>query len=387
MTISTGQRLRMSAAERREMWNRWMRGERISEIASAMGRAMPSIQTWIGDAGGFPPRERRRSDRALTLREREEISRGLSSGESIRSIARRLLRSPSTISREIKRNRGVRYYRATTADVATWERAKRPQPCLLQERPALARKIAQKLKLRWSPRQISGWLKREFPHDASMNVSHETIYRTLFIQARGALKKELTSYLREHARMRRPKVQSKPETRYQINDAISISDRPVEVEDRAVPGHWEGDLVFGTINCQVATLVERRSRYLMLVKVAGKDTESVVRALTKHVNKLPDGLMRTLTWDRGSEMAAHKKFSVATDVDVYFCDPQSPWQRGSNENTNRLLRQYLPKGKDFSAMTQAQFDRIADEMNGRPRQTLGFASPAEVLWQSVAATN
>ena len=386
MTISTGQRLRMSSAERQEMWNRWVHGERISEIASTMGRAMPSIQTWIGEAGGFPPRVHRRSDRALTLHEREEISRGLSIGESIRSIARRLSRSPSTISREIKRNKGARYYRAATADAATWDRAKRPQTCVLQERPALARKVAQKLKLRWSPKQIAGWLKREFPHDARMNVSHETIYRTLFIQARGALKKELTSYLREHARMRRPKGQSKPETKYHIKDAISISERPAEAQDRAVPGHWEGDLLFGTVNCQVATLVERRSRYLLLVKVAGKDTESVVDALTRYVKKLPEGLMRTLTWDRGSEMAAHKKFSVATDVDVYFCDPRSPWQRGSNENTNRLLRQYLPKGKDFSALTQAQFDRIADEMNGRPRQTLGFANPAEVLWQTVAAT-
>jgi IS30 family transposase len=320
------------------------------------------------------------------LKEREEISRGLAAGESMRSIAARLSRSPSTVSREVRRNGGLRRYRASDAESAAWTRAKRPQTCVLEDRPKLARKVARKLQLRWSPEQISAWLKREYPHDVGMNVSHETIYRTLFVQARGALKKELTAYLREHARMRRPRAQTKTETRYRIKDAVSISERPAEAEDRAVPGHWEGDLVFGTVNCQVATLVERRSRYLMLVKVAGKDTESVVSALTRHVKRLPDGLMRTLTWDRGSEMAGHRKFSMATDVDVYFCDPRSPWQRGSNENINRLLRQYLPKGKDFSHYTQAQFNRIADELNGRPRETLGFANPAEVLWQTVATT-
>ncbi len=368
------------------MWARWKRGERVSDIALAMRRSMPSIQTWISKAGGFPPRDCCRSARALTLKEREEISRGLAAGESMRSIAARLSRSPSTVSREVRRNGGLRRYRASDAESAAWTRAKRPQTCVLEDRPKLARKVARKLQLRWSPEQISAWLKREYPHDVGMNVSHETIYRTLFVQARGALKKELTAYLREHARMRRPRAQTKTETRYRIKDAVSISERPAEAEDRAVPGHWEGDLVFGTVNCQVATLVERRSRYLMLVKVAGKDTESVVSALTRHVKKLPDGLMRTLTWDRGSEMAGHRKFSMATDVDVYFCDPRSPWQRGSNENINRLLRQYLPKGKDFSHYTQAQFNRIADELNGRPRETLGFANPAEVLWQTVATT-
>lgn len=270
---SKGLRFHPSAAERRELWERWKRGERISEIALAMQRPMPSVQTWICKAGGFPPRDRRRSARALSLREREEISRGLSADESIRSIAARLSRSVSTISREIQRNGGARLYRASEADAAAWTRAQRPQQCLLQAHPELSARVAEKLKLRWSPQQISGWLKREFPHDAGMNVSHETIYRTLFVQARGALKKELTVYLREHKKMRRPRGQTKPQTRHHIKGAISISERPAEAQDRAVPGHWEGDLLFGTVNCQVATLVERRSRYLMLVKVAGKDTE------------------------------------------------------------------------------------------------------------------
>lgn len=384
---STGQRIHPSAAERRELWDRWRRGERIGEIALAMKRSLPSVQTWLSKAGGIAPRQCHRSARALSLREREEISRGLSAGESMRTIAKRLSRSPSTICREIERNGGVRRYRATAADEQAWNRAKRPQPTVLEGRPALARKVAGKLKLRWSPQQIAGWLKREFPHDARMNVSHETIYRTLFVQARGALKKELTAFLREHPRMRHPKTHPGQAPRYYIKNAVSISERPAEAEDRAVPGHWEGDLLFGTFDCQVATLVERRSRYLMLVKVPAKDTRSVVGALTRYVKKLPDGMMRTLTWDRGGEMADHAKFTIATDVEVFFCDPRSPWQRGSNENTNRLLRQYLPKGKDFSTLTQAQFNRIADELNGRPRETLGFANPAEVLWQTVATTS
>jgi IS30 family transposase len=387
MVMSTGQRFRLTAAERQDMWQRWRRGERISEIAKCMDRAMGSIQDWIGEAGGFEPYVPRRAIRTLSLSEREDISRGLAAGDGIREIGRRLGRSPSTISREIARNGGARHYRASRADTAAYERAKRPQRCLLDQRPRLARAVASKLKLCWAPQQIAGWLKREHPDDASMTVSHETIYRTLFVQARGALKKELTAYLREHTRMRRPRNQKPAGTRYHIKDAVSISERPAQAEDRAVPGHWEGDLLFGTVNSQVATLVERRSRYLMIVKVAGKDTASVVDALTRRIKRLPQGLMSTLTWDRGSEMAAHKRFSIDTDVKVYFCDPYSPWQRGSNENTNRLLRQYMPKGMDFAELTQAKLDRIAAEMNGRPRKTLGYACPAEVFSETVATTS
>ena len=385
-TLSTGKRRHPSSVERAEMWQRWMAGESISQIASGMGRAMASIHTWISKAGGFPPRTPKRSARALSMHEREEISRGLCAGESLRSIARRLGRSPGTISREVARNGGPEKYRAAHADAEAFVRAKRPQRYLLERRPALARKVARKLSLRWAPQQISGWLRRHFPDDPRMNVSHETIYRTLFVQARGALKKELVTYLRHQASFRRPMHTADTSQRYRIADAISISERPAEAADRAVPGHWEGDLVFGGLHSFVATLVERRSRYLMLIKVDGKDTESVVKAMTKRIGSLPRGLMKTLTWDRGSEMTGHQKFTIATDVQVFFCDPQSPWQRGSNENTNGLLRQYFPKGMDLTGVSQAQFDRVAAELNGRPRKTLGYATPAEMLNQTVAAT-
>lgn len=305
----------------------------------------------------------------------------------MRSVARRLGRDPSTISREISRNGGARYYRAARADEAAWQRAKRPQECALRAGSRLAQLVGSKLALRWSPQQIAGWLKQEYPDDISMNVSHETIYRTLFVQARGALKKELTTYLRRRTVLRRPKNAATAPLRFHLKDAVSISQRPPEAEDRAVPGHWEGDLLFGGLHSQIATLVERRSRYAMLVKVDGKDAESVLRGLTQHVQSLPQGLMNTLTWDRGSEMALHKKFSIATDVQVYFCDPSSPWQRGTNENTNGLLRQYFPKGKSMAHLTQADLDQVASELNGRPRMTLGYATPAQVLFKTVAATS
>lgn len=383
---STGQRLHPDQAEMAEFWKLWKTGKTARAIARALNRRDGTIHGWLSKAGGLAPRTPKRSALALTPQEREEISRGLSIGESMRAIARRIGRSPSTVSREIQRNGGVNRYRATRAEGCAWTRAKRPQNCALQRNPALAKLVADKLLLRWAPQQIAGWLRREFPHDRGMNVSHETIYRTLFVQTRGALRKELTSYLRKRTVMRRPKSAVDAAVRFHLRDAVHISQRPAEAQDRAVPGHWEGDLLFGGLHSFIATLVERRSRYAMLVKVAGKDSESVVSALTRHVQQLPRELMKTLTWDRGSEMALHRKFSIATDVQVYFCDPASPWQRGTNENTNGLLRQYFPKGMDLTDVSQAQLNRVAAELNGRPRMTLGYATPAEVLFQTVALT-
>jgi IS30 family transposase len=322
------------------------------------------------------------------LAEREEVSRAIAADESIRSVAARLGRSPSTVSREIKRNGGRDAYRANLADQAAWDRAKRPKRCKLAERRALARSVSDKLRLFWSPQQIDGWLKHTYPGDESHHVSHETIYRSLFIQARGALKRELLEHLRRTRGMRRSRhYTQKTATHGQIVDAVSISERPPTVEDRAVPGHWEGDLVFGSDNSQIATLVERQTRYLMLVKLDGKDSQTVVKALIKHARKLPQELYKSLTWDRGTEMHAHKQFTLATDIQVYFCDPQSPWQRGSNENTNGLLRQYLPKGIDISTYSQAKLNAIARQLNERPRKTLGYQTPAEVFSQCVALTN
>jgi IS30 family transposase len=323
---------------------------------------------------------------ALTLSEREEISRGLVAGQSIRSIATGIGRAPSTISREINRNGGRSGYRASEADQAAWDRARRPKTCKLVANRALAHRVASKLRRQWSPQQIAGWLKRIYPEDENGQVSHETIYRSLFIQARGALKKELVQHLRRTRVMRRSRHHTqKTDNHGRIVDAVSISERPAAVEDRAVPGHWEGDLLFGSKNSQIATLVERQTRYLMLVKVAGKDTETVVNALIKHARKLPQELYKSLTWDRGKEMAGHKRFTLATDIKVYFCDPQNPWQRGSNENANGLLRQYLPKGIDLSTYSQAQLNAVARLLNERPRKTLNYESPAERFHQSVAS--
>jgi IS30 family transposase len=321
------------------------------------------------------------------LSEREEISRGVVEGRSVRSIAASLDRAPSTVSREIGRNGGLEGYRAARADQAAWDRARRPKLCKLVCNRALAHRVASKLRLEWSPEQIAGWLKRTYPGDEANQVSHETIYRSLFIQARGALKKELMEHLRRTRGMRRSRhYTQKTPIHGQITDAVSISERPAAAEDRAVPGHWEGDLLFGSKNSQIATLVERQSRYVMLAKVASKDTQTVVDALIKHAQKLPNELYRSLTWDRGKEMADHKRFTLATDIKVYFCDPQSPWQRGSNENTNGLLRQYLPKGIDLSTYSQAELNAIARRLNERPRKTLNYESPAERFNQSVAST-
>jgi IS30 family transposase len=322
----------------------------------------------------------------LSLAEREEISRGIVSGRSLRSIAASLHRAPSTISREINRNGGRQQYRATVADQAAWDRAHRPKTCKLAQNPALARIVASKLQLAWSPRQIAGWLKRTYPDDETYQVSHETIYRTLFIQARGALKKELLQHLRRTRRMRRSRHHTQKTADHgRITDAVSIRERPAEAEDRAVPGHWEGDLLFGSKNSQIATLVERHSRYVLLARVKSKDTETVINALIKQAHKLPRELYKSLTWDRGKEMADHKRFTLDTDIKVYFCDPQSPWQRGSNENTNGLLRQYFPKGMDLSNVHQNRLNAVARRLNERPRETLNFETPVQRFDQCVAS--
>ena len=369
------------------MWERWKKGESLQQIAQLFDRNHSSVHGILAETGGIRPPERCRSRLALTFAEREEISRAVVAGQSIRSIAMLLKRAPSTISREIRRNSGPGCYRATQADQAAWNRALRPKTCKLVANRKLANLVAGKLQRQWSPQQIAGWLKHAYAHDENSQVSHETIYRSLFIQARGALKKELLQHLRRTRAMRRSRHHTqKTENHGKIVGAVSISERPAAVEDRAIPGHWEGDLLFGCINTQIATLVERHTRYVMLVKVAGKDTETVVNALIKNARKMPQELYKSLTWDRGHEMADHKRFTLATDISVYFCDPHSPWQRGSNENTNGLLRQYFPKGIDISNYTQAQLNAVARKLNERPRKTLNYETPAERFSQLVAST-
>jgi IS30 family transposase len=379
-------RIHYTEADKALMWERWRKGESLNAIGRLFDRRHPTVQQMLARTGGIRPPPRRRSRLALTVAEREEISRGLMAGLSVRSIAASLDRAPSTVSREIDRNGGRRVYRASTADEAAWDRARRPKRCKLARHPALARLVAQKLQLEWSPRQIAGWLRRSYPDDETRQVSHETIYRTLFIQARGALKKELLQHLRRTRGMRRSRHHTmKTPDHGRITNTVSIRERPAEADDRAVPGHWEGDLFFGSHNSQIATLVERQTRYLILAKVTGKDTETVVNALIKQAHKLPRELYRSLTWDRGKEMADHQRFSLATDIQVYFCDPQQPWQRGSNENTNGLLRQYLPKGRDLSSVHQNTLNAIARRLNERPRETLNFETPAERFSQCVAS--
>jgi len=380
-------RSRLSAAQKTEIWKRWKAGQSLHEIGRAFDKPHTTIHQFLLPSGGIRPAARRRSRLALTLAEREDISRGIASGSSIREIARRMERAASTVSREVRRHGGRPAYRAHDADCQAWVLALRPKRCLLAMNRKLRDTVASKLILEWSPEQISGWLKTEYPKDERMRVSHETIYRSLFIQARGVLKKELMGHLRSKRRIRRSQhSRIYKDSRGRIADAISIRERPAEVEDRAVPGHWEGDLLSGGKNSHIATLVERHSRFLMLIKVPGKETAVVVAALSKHVRKLPATLRRSLTWDRGLEMAKHKEFTVATDVQVYFCDPQSPWQRGTNENTNLLLRQYFPRGTDLSVHSQAHLDQIALRLNQRPRKTLGFQTPASKLQESVAST-
>jgi len=381
------QRIYYTESQKGLMWDRWQKGDSLHAIARLFDRGHSSVQGILGETGGIRPPQRSRSSLTLALPEREEISRGVVAGHSMRSIAESLGGAPSTVSREIHRNGGPRSYRASQADQAAWNRARRPKRCKLVENRALARIVASKLKLRWSPDQVAGWLKHTYPDDENYQVSHETIYRSLFIQARGALKKELLQHLRSQRVMRRSRRKSlKGKGLGQITDTVSIRERPASVEDRAVPGHWEGDLIFGTKNSQIATLVERHTRYVMLAKVNGKDTETVINALIKQAHKLPKELYKSLTWDRGSEMADHRRFTLATEIDVYFCDPQSPWQRGSNENTNRLLRQYFPKGTDLSEHSQARLNAVARQLNERPRKTLDYETPAEQFSACVAST-
>jgi IS30 family transposase len=386
--MTQGKRVALSAAQRTELWSRWKAGQSLHVIGRAFGKPHNSIHGFLSQHGGIVPAVRRRSLLVLNAVEREDISRGLASGSSIRDIAKVLERAASTVSREVARHGGRPEYRAQEADYQAWESALRPKRCLLAIHAKLRKLVASKLVLDWSPQQISGWLKIQYPDDESMRVSHETIYRSLFIQARGVLKKELIQHLRSKRRIRRSRNSSVGgQSRGQIVDAISIRERPAEIEDRAIPGHWEGDLLGGSKNSHIATLVERHSRFVALVKVPSKDTVSVVAALSRHVRKLPASLWRSLTWDRGLEMAKHKSFTVATNVKVYFCDPQSPWQRGSNENTNGLLRQYFPKGTDLSGYSQAELDKVALRLNQRPRKTLGFETPEDRLRASVATTH
>ena len=380
-------RPRMSASEKAELWKRWKRGESLSDIGRALGRIPGAVHHVVSARVGVPPPFRIRARRSLTLAEREEISRGLARNCSLRQIGSSLGRAPSTISREVRRNGGLQQYRASLTDTRAWSRTRRPKPCRLALSSSLRALVAEKLAADWSPQQISEWLKRTFPKDPGLHVSHETIYLSLFVQSRGVLKKALIAHLRLRRRMRRSKHASTAgQCRGQIIDAVSIRERPAEAADRAVPGHWEGDLLTGARNSHIATLVERHSRFVLLIRLVGKNTANVVRALARAVRTLPKGLMASLTWDRGTELASHKRFTVATNVKVYFCDPQSPWQRGTNENTNGLLRQYLPKGTDLSTFTQADLNIIAQRLNSRPRKTLGYATPADTLATAVALT-
>jgi IS30 family transposase len=385
--MAQGKKVEVSPAQRADIWRRWKAGESLHEIGRAHGRKHTSIHLLLSHHGGIVPAVRRRGPQALTLTEREDISRGMASGSSIRQIAASLSRAASTVSREVARHGGRSGYRASDADARAWDSARRTKRCRLAVHEQLRQIVVGKLMLDWSPEQVSGWLKIQYPNDESLRVSHETIYRSLFIQARGVLKKELIGHLRSRRQIRRSQhATNKGHAKGQIVDAISIRERPAEVDDRAVPGHWEGDLISGTKNSHIVTLVERHSRFTTLIKIPSKETEVVVDALSRHIRKLPASLRRSLTWDRGHEMAQHKTFSVATDVKVYFCDPQSPWQRGTNENTNRLLRQYLPKKTDLSQHTQQELDEIALRLNQRPRKTLEFKTPASKLQESVAST-
>ena len=380
-------RIGFTAAQSAELWERWKKGEGLKSIGRALGKPSSCIFAHIRPSGGIMPPARRRSELALTLAEREEISRGLVVDRSVRSMARVLGRSPSTVSREIRRDGGSRWYRAAAADKRAWKQALRPKPCKLALHDQLRQAVAAKLVLDWSPQQIAGWLKRTHPGTEACQVSHETIYRSLYVQARGVLKKELMQHLRSRRPIRRSRhATQKGDQRGRIPDAISISERPPSVEDRAVPGHWKGDLLCGSKNSYIVTLVERHSRYLMLAKISNRETQTVVDALIRQARRLPDELYKSLTWDRGKELADHKRFTMETDIDVYFCDPQSPWQRGSNENTNRLLRQYFPRGIDLAPHSQAQLNKVARQLNERPRKTLDFQSPAERFSQCVAST-
>ena len=372
----------LSPAQRDQVWACWRRGQTVRTIAHEVGRHEAKVWSYLAQHGGCPPAPRRRAPRALTPAERGEVSRGLAAGDSCRVIATRLGRAPSTVSREVARNGGPAHYRAEAADAATWRRARRPKSSVLATRSALRAIVERKLEARWSPEQIAHWLPRAYPDDASMRVSHETIYLSLFVQARGALRRELVQHLRSRRVMRTPRGVRAQRTHggSRLRDMVSIRERPAEVEDRAVPGHWEGDLLLGRGRSGIGTLVERTTRYTLLIALPdGYKAPAVRTALAGAITRLPTQLRRSLTWDQGREMGDHAGFTVDTGVQVYFCDPRSPWQRGTNENTNGLLRQYLPTGTDLRARDQAALDAIAAELNERPRQTLAWRTPAECL--------
>lgn len=378
---------RLSEAALEVLWSRWQQGETAVEISDVLGCHKGTISWHVDRAGGFAPRPRRRAARHLSLAEREEISRGVAAEESIRRIARRLGRSPSTISREIARHGGGAHYRASVADAAAWTRARRPKRCRLARYRRLRRVVEQQLCADWSPQQIAVWLRRTYLDDPTMQVSHETIYQALYVQARGALKRELAAHLRQHRAYRRPRAQARAARGPgRLIGTVSIAERPPSADSRAVPGHWEGDLLVGTVGTQIATLVERHSRFVVLVRLPKADSTTVVDALARRITQLPSALRQSLTWDQGKEMAQHARFTVATDLQVYFCDPHSPWQRGSNENTNGLLRQYYPKGVDLSGVTQRQLDAVARKLNTRPRQTLDWRTPAQALEAALQAS-
>jgi len=362
----------------RDIWDRVGAGESVKSIARSLRREPSSLRQVLKRTGGIRPPERKRSVRCLSHAEREEISRGIAAGESLRQVALRLERSASTVSREVARNGGVKHYRATSADRRAWNEARRPKQGKLAGCPRLRRVVAEKLVLRWSPEQISRWLAGAYPNDPEMHVSHETIYLSLFVQSRGELRRELHHSLRTGRAMRRSK-QRQPTGAGRIPGMVMISERPAEVEDRAVPGHWEGDLIVGSNHTCIATLVERSTRFVMLLKIERPTAEQVSNAMQRKIVKLPTELRRSVTWDQGPEMSNHREFTVATGVPVYFCDPRSPWQRGTNENTNGLLRQYFPKGTDLSVHSQRDLDKVARELNGRPRKTLGWVPPLERL--------
>jgi transposase, IS30 family len=378
----------VTEVEKAEIFDRRRRGESMSAIARHLGRGEETIRRYVLVTGGVRPRPRVKSRRELTVAEREEVSRGLAAQQSCRAIARRIRRAASSVSREVARNGGRVGYRAAQADEAATRRGRRPKVSKLTLNPLLRNEVEAGLRHRWSPQQISAFLKLEYAQDPKMQISHETIYLSLFVQSRGALRKELTRHLRTRRQVRQAKKQL-ASGRGQIVDKIMISERPAEAADRAVPGHWEGDLLLGTKTNGIGTLVERSTRYVMLFTLPGFTAERVSEALAKTVMTLPAGLRRSLTWDQGPEMAGHVRFTIDTGLAVYFCDPRSPWQRGSNENTNGLLRQYFPKGKSLAGVTQEELDRVAHELNGRPRQTLGWRSPtyrlAQFLEQSSAA--
>lgn len=377
-------RVGFTAAQSAELWERWKKGAGVKAIARALGKSHSCILAHMYPTGGIRPRSRQRSRLSLTLAEREEISRGVVAGRSVRAMAKAMDRAPSTIGRELARNGGSGRYRAAAADKRAWKKALRPKLCKLAKNARLQQAVAVKLERNWSPEQIAGWLKHMHPESEALRVSHETIYRSLYVQARGVLKKQLVQHLRSHRSIRHSRHATQ---KGRMANTISIRERPASVEDRAVPGHWEGDLLCGSKSSQIITLVERQSRYLMLAKIANRTTETVVSALIKQARKLPDELYKSLTWDNGGELADHQRFTIETDIAVYFCDPHSPWQRGSNENTNRLLRQYFPKGTDLAPHSQAQLNRIARELNERPRKTLDFHTPAERFSQCVASTS